>query len=65
LHAAVSSLELRDKLLLTLRFDREFAAHEIIEIMSFATPFHVYRRLRAVLATLARRITREYLEAIS
>ena len=64
LHAAVSSLEPRDKLLLTLRFDKELAAHEIAEIMGFATQFHVYRRLRAVLAALARQVPREYVGAI-
>ncbi len=64
LHAAVSSLEPRDKLLLTLRFDQGLAAHEIAEIMGFPTQFHVYRRLRGVLATLGRRVPREYVEAI-
>ena len=64
LHVAVSSLEPRDKLLLTLRFDKELAAHEIAEVMGFPTQFHVYRRLRAVLATLGRRVPRAYVEAI-
>jgi len=64
LRAAVSSLEPRDRLLLTLRFDQELPAHEIAEIMGFATQFHVYRRLRAVLATLGRLVPRAYAEAI-
>lgn len=64
LHAAVSSLEPRDKLLLRLRFDEELAAHEIAEIMGFPTQFHVYRRLRIVLTTLGRRLPRYSLEAI-
>ena len=64
LRAAVSSLEPRDRLLLTLRFDKDLPAHEIVEIMGFPTQFHVYRRLRAVLATLGRLVPRAYAEAI-
>jgi DNA-directed RNA polymerase specialized sigma subunit len=64
LAAAVESLEPRDRLLLTLRFDKELPAHEIAEVMGFPTQFHVYRRLRAVLAMLGRLVPKEYAEAI-
>jgi RNA polymerase sigma factor (sigma-70 family) len=62
--AAVESLEPRDRLLLTLRFDKELPAHEIAEVMGFPTQFHVYRRLRVVLAALGQLVPREYAEAI-
>jgi RNA polymerase sigma factor (sigma-70 family) len=65
LQAAVSSLEPRDKLLLTLRFDQELPTTEIAEIMGFPTQFHVYRRLRAVLARLGSLLPPEYMEAVS
>lgn len=63
--AAVLSLEPRDRLLLKLRFEGELAGHEIAKVMGFPTPFHVYRRLRTVLGVLARRLRREYAEAVS
>jgi RNA polymerase sigma factor (sigma-70 family) len=63
LRAAMNSLEPRDKLLLTLRFERELRAHEIADIMGFPTQFHVYRRLRSVLATLSTLLPRDYVEA--
>jgi RNA polymerase sigma factor (sigma-70 family) len=61
-HAAVGSLEPRDQLLLRLRFDEELAAHEIADVMGFATQFHVYRRLAVVLAKVGKLLPREYLE---
>ena len=54
--AAVAGLEPRDRLLLTLRFEDDLSAREIGELLGFPTPFHVYRRLTAVLATLRWRL---------
>jgi RNA polymerase sigma factor (sigma-70 family) len=63
-HIAVSSLEPGDQLLLRLRFAKELPAREIADIMGLPSQFHVYRRIRAVLATLGRLIPQEYAEAI-
>lgn len=53
---AVQALPARDRLLLKLRFDHELAGREIAELMEFPTMFHVYRRLRKVLAGLRERL---------
>jgi RNA polymerase sigma factor (sigma-70 family) len=52
LEEAVCELPSRDRLLLTLRFANDASAREIAEAMDFASPFHVYRRLKKVFATL-------------
>ncbi len=52
LAVALASLEPRDRLLVKLRFDDGLAAREIGQIMGFATPFHVYRRLTTILERL-------------
>jgi RNA polymerase sigma factor (sigma-70 family) len=52
LTAALSGLEPRDRLLLKLRFEDGLAAREIGQVMGFATPFHVYRRLNTLLGRL-------------
>jgi len=52
LNAAVGELEPGDRLLISLRFDEDLPAREIGRILSFPTPFHVYRRLNTVLARL-------------
>jgi RNA polymerase sigma factor (sigma-70 family) len=52
LRAAVETLPARDRLLLTLRFDDDLSAARISGILGFPTPFHVYRRLNAVLGQL-------------
>jgi RNA polymerase sigma factor (sigma-70 family) len=49
---ALARLEPRDRLLLNLRFDDQLPAREIGRLMGFPTPFHVYRRLHAVLERL-------------
>lgn len=59
LRSAVQKLEPHDRLLLALRFKEGHSAREIAEAMSFPGQFHVYRRLRSVLAEL-----REALEAV-
>ena len=56
LAAALAGLEPRDRLLLTLRFEDDLSAREIGELLGFPTPFHVYRRLTAVLGALRQRL---------
>lgn len=50
--AALDTLDSRDRLLLKLRFDDDLSASEIARLMDFPTPFHVYRRINALLTTL-------------
>jgi len=52
LTAALSCLAPSDQLLLKLRFEDELSAREIGQLLHFPTPFHVYRRLNAILAAL-------------
>ena len=54
LTAALAALEARDRLLLKLRFEDDLPAREIGQVMGLATPFHVYRRLNALLSALRR-----------
>lgn len=56
--AAIGALPARDRLLLTLRFEDDLSAREIAQVMGLATPFHVYRRLNAVLAELRQALRR-------
>lgn len=58
LSAEVSELPPRDRLLVRLRFQDELTGREIADLMDYPSPFHVYRRLKKVLAGL-----RENLEA--
>ena len=55
---ALLGLDARDQLLLTLRFADELPAREIALMMKFPTPFHVYRRLAAVLEQLRAALVR-------
>jgi RNA polymerase sigma factor (sigma-70 family) len=50
---SIERLEPRDRQLLRLRFEDERSVGEIASALGMATPFHVYRRLRIVLARLA------------
>jgi RNA polymerase sigma factor (sigma-70 family) len=52
LEHCLGRLEARDRLLIKLRFEDDMSAAEIARLMDFATPFHVYRRLKAVLNDL-------------
>jgi RNA polymerase sigma factor (sigma-70 family) len=52
IETTLGALSARDRLLLTLRFEDDLSAREIAQVMGFATPFHVYRRLNALLAEL-------------
>ncbi len=53
LNDAMSCLSRRDQLLLKLRFQDDVPVRDIAAIMSFPSVFHVYRRLKAVLAEMA------------
>ena len=50
--AALAQLEPRDRLLLKLRFDDELPVREIARLLGLPTPFHVYRRVKALLKAL-------------
>ncbi len=51
-----------DRLLLTLRFDDELSAREIAEVLGLPTPFHVYRRINALLNLLRRNLRKRGVE---
>lgn len=63
LETALGALPPGDRLLLALRFDDGLSAREIGGIMGFRTPFHVYRRLNAVLAALRRTLRQRGIDA--
>jgi len=52
LQRALTDLAPRDLLMLKLRFVDDLAAQEIARLLAFPSPFHVYRRLNALLAEL-------------
>jgi RNA polymerase sigma factor (sigma-70 family) len=52
LASALSALPAADRFLLKLRFEDGLSASQIARIVALPTPFHVYRRLNAVLASL-------------
>jgi RNA polymerase sigma factor (sigma-70 family) len=54
LDEALTTVEPRDRLLLHLRFDDDLSAQEIARLLDFPSPFHVYRRVNALLAQLRR-----------
>jgi RNA polymerase sigma factor (sigma-70 family) len=54
LQGALGGLAPRDMLLLKLRFVDDLSAQEIARMLEMPTPFHVYRRLNALLAELRR-----------
>ena len=54
LGAATARLGATDRLLLKLRFDDDLSAREIAGLLALPTPFHVYRRLNALLQELRR-----------
>ena len=56
LDAAVAALSPDDQLLLKLRFHDEVPVQRIAKVLSLPSPFHVYRRLKAVCAELRRRL---------
>ena len=52
LEGAVRTLDPSDQILLALRYQDDQSAREIASFLRLPTPFHVYRRLTRVLATL-------------
>lgn len=58
LDVAMKDLPAPDRLLLKMRFHDDLSAAEIASILSFASPFHVYRRLKHVLAALRERLAK-------
>lgn len=52
LREALSRLTPRERLLITLRFEDDMPASRIAAIVGMPTPFHVYRRLNAILGHL-------------
>lgn len=52
LQAALSTLDSRDRLLLTLRLEDDLPASRVAEILRLPSPFHVYRRVDRVLRQL-------------
>ena len=56
LAAAFSALPVSDRLLLKLRFVDGFSAQQIARVLHFPSPFHVYRRIDALIKTLRREL---------
>jgi len=54
LEQVLSAISPRDQLLLRLRFDDDLPALEIARLLNFPSPFHVYRRINALLPQLRR-----------
>jgi DNA-directed RNA polymerase specialized sigma24 family protein len=52
LDAALATLSPSDQVLLRLRFDDGLSAQQIARTLHYPTPFHVYRRINALLARL-------------
>ncbi len=52
LKAVLDALVSRDRLLLKLRYEDDLSAREIAGLLGLPTPFHVYRRLNALLVEL-------------
>ena len=63
LQYALAALAPRDVLLLKLRFVDDLSAQAIARILEMPSPFHVYRRLNALLADLRRALGRRGVES--
>ena len=59
LEQALSELGPEDRLLIRLRYEDGLSAREVAVLLDFPTPFHVYRRAEALLATLRRVLERQ------
>lgn len=59
---ALSALAPSDRLLIKLRFQDALSVPEIARILKAPTPFHIYRRLNAVLAQMRARLARRGVE---
>jgi RNA polymerase sigma factor (sigma-70 family) len=62
LHAELAALPAQDRLLLALRFEDDLSASRIAGVLGFPTAFHVYRRLKALLARLRAVLTSHGIE---
>lgn len=58
LSAGLAGLDPPDRLLLRLRFEDDLSAREIAGILHFPSPFHVYRRINALLAQMRETLAR-------
>ena len=56
LEGAVRTLDPSDQVLLALRYEDDLSARDIAKFLKLPTPFHVYRRLTRILATLRQAI---------
>ena len=63
LHLALAELGPSELLLVKLRFVDDLSAAQIAPLLGLATPFHVYRRLNALLADLRRSLGRRGVES--
>jgi RNA polymerase sigma factor (sigma-70 family) len=63
LRCALAALPPRDVLLLELRFVDDLSAQAIAPMLEMPSPFHVYRRLNALLADLRRALGRRGVES--
>jgi RNA polymerase sigma factor (sigma-70 family) len=63
LRCALAALAPRDVLLLKLRFAEDLSAQAIAPMLEMPSPFHVYRRLNALLAELRRTLGRRGVES--
>jgi RNA polymerase sigma factor (sigma-70 family) len=57
LAGALGELDTTDRLILKLRFEEDYSVREIAEFLSLPSQFHVYRRLKATLGRVRRRLT--------
>lgn len=64
LRAAVAALPPRDRLLLALRLDDGLSASRIAGLVGMPTPFHVYRRVSAVLSQLRVALTSRGIDGV-
>ena len=58
LEAAIRELTHDERLLLKLRFEDDLSASAIAKLIGSPTPFHVYRKLNALLAALRARLAK-------
>jgi RNA polymerase sigma factor (sigma-70 family) len=62
LAGVLQALPASDRLLLALRFEEDLSAREIAAMVGLPTPFHVYRRLNALLDDLRLRLRQRGVE---
>ena len=62
LRRALATLDPGDRLLLKLRFEDDLPAREIAGLVHLPTPFHVYRRLKALFPVLRRALEQAGIE---